>query len=303
MNTPQLIDSSIIQDSPKPGFVQLLRLFITLVLATLLGCSATSLEDISRINQLQKGTLRTGGFKLMTLGRPLPQQVDHLRVYLGSDGRPWEQDQPSADPSGNRALAVELMVQDPLPAIYIGRPCYHMGAEEPPCEPSLWTSARYSQVVVDSLVAAIEELVARHRVHRLSIVGYSGGGTLALLVAPQLDASLKLTVITVAGNLDPQAWTGFHGFLPLADSLNPVDVVPPAASFRQVILLGDKDPLLPPQLAQRYLDRQPGASVIAFPEFDHVCCWVEQWPAILRERILPSTLPSIPPPVRPVAPP
>lgn len=176
-----------------------------------------------------------------------------------------------------------MMLADPLPTLYLGRPCYHGGAERPPCETRLWTSGRYSETVVDALAMAIDHIMRRYQPARLSLVGYSGGGTLAVLVASRLPMAVELEVITVAANLDPQAWTRFHGLLPLSDSLNPVDAVPSPAPFRQVHLVGSGDERVPRQTIRRYVERQPQAQVLDVEGFGHVCCWVEHWPQLLAD--------------------
>jgi hypothetical protein len=88
-------------------------------------------------------------------------------------------------------------------------------------------------------------------------------------------------VITVASNLDIQHWTGYHGHLPLADSLNPATVLPPAPAFRQFHLAGGLDPVVPESTTASFRRHQPGAHYQRFGEFDHRCCWVRDWPAIL----------------------
>ena len=47
----------------------------------------------------------------------------------------------------------------------------------------------------------------------VTFVGYSGGGVLAVLIAERLDNVAG--VITVGANLDTDAWTEHHGYLPL----------------------------------------------------------------------------------------
>lgn len=230
--------------------------------------------------------IRGDNFSLVTVARKLPQQAPRLRVYIGSDGRPWENREPASDPTGTRSLAAELMVHDPLPSLYLGRPCYHTVASNPACETSLWTSGRYSETVISAMTGALEAIIQRHSVEQLTLVGYSGGGTIALLIAARLtgaqfDPPIEVAVITVAANLDIDAWTRYHDHLPLSGSLNPVDVVSSPAGFMQIHLVGNDDRRVPQMTIQRYLNTHPGAKFIRVDDFDHVCCWVQQWPELL----------------------
>ena len=252
----------------------------------LTGCVATDpLDRLAESGALRKTVIAAGEFELVSAGRLLPERVDEpideLVVYLGSDGRPWVDNRPAADPTGRRSLALELMLRDSRPAVYLGRPCYHGGADTPPCDARLWTSGRYSDTVVDALVMGLRALLARHRPAELTLVGYSGGGTLAVLAASRMATEIDVTVVTVAANLDPAAWTAFHDLLPLSDSLDPVDAVPSPAGFRQVHLVGTADQRVPPRTLRRYRERHPGALVLEVEGFDHVCCWVRDWPDIL----------------------
>lgn len=248
----------------------------------LAGCVAPDpLDRLEENGELYKTTIAAGEFELVSVARRSPEPVDELIVYLGSDGRPWVDNRPAADPTGRRSLALELMLQDSRPAVYLGRPCYHGGAEKPPCDTQLWTAGRYSQVVVNALVTGLGALIERYRPSRLTLVGYSGGGTLAVLAASSMAAEMDTIVITIAANLDPAAWTAFHDLLPLVDSLNPVDAVPSPAGFRQVHLVGTTDIRVPVQTIQRYRERHPDAQLMQVEGFDHVCCWVRDWPQIL----------------------
>ncbi len=206
--------------------------------------------------------------------------ADVLHVYLGGDGTPWlRRHRVSTDPTPRRAVMLELMDMDRARSIYLGRPCYHGLANDAGCTPWLWTHGRYSAAVVDSMEAALRSHLGSAPTPRLRFFGYSGGGTLAVLLAarfPEAD-----TVVTVAGNLDLDAWAQHHGYSALADSLDPASRPPLARSVRQLHLVGGRDTRVPAALIERYLKRQPRGEVILFPDFDHSCCWREIWPSVL----------------------
>jgi pimeloyl-ACP methyl ester carboxylesterase len=202
-----------------------------------------------------------------------------LWVFIDGDGRPWMNGgrEPAKDPTTSRPIALELAAQMNRPVLYVGRPCYDRHTMESSCASTWWTDARYSSPVVQSLATAIRRYRQDSRFDRLVLVGYSGGGVLAMLVANEL--SDVAAVVTIAANLDVSAWTEHHGYLPLTASLNPAATTS-TASWPEIHLLGEDDDVVPPHTVQRYLDNHPRSVVWRYPRFGHVCCWREQWPSI-----------------------
>jgi dienelactone hydrolase len=149
---------------------------------------------------------------------------------------------------------------------------------ESTCTATWWTDARYSATVVASMAAAIRHYQQESHFERLVLVGYSGGGVLAELVAPELNG--VAAVVTIAANLDVSAWTEYHGYLPLTGSLNPATVTITAA-WPEIHLLGEDDEVVPPETVQRYFERHPQSLVWRYADFGHVCCWRDEWPRIV----------------------
>lgn len=204
-----------------------------------------------------------------------------LHVYLGGDGSPWLDGRwPAADPTPRQPLMLQLMAQDPAPRLYLGRPCYHAPATPPACTPELWTDGRYSQAVVDSLAAALQQWRATRDYEGLILFGYSGGGTLAMLLAGRLPDTRA--VVTLAANLDTQRWATYHGYRPLQKSLNPAARLPLPGSIHQLHLTGGRDRNVPVDLVEAAIARQPSAQHLHFTAFDHRCCWRSAWPRLLE---------------------
>jgi len=202
-----------------------------------------------------------------------------LHVYLDGDGTPWRVWGPATDPTPRNPLVLRLMALDPDPSLYLGRPCYLGLAETPPCSAALWTAERYSEAVVASMAAALDRFLMGSDVDRLVWFGYSGGGTLATLLAPRFDRSTDL--ITIAANLDIDAWTDLHGYSRLIGSLNPSRQAPLPARIRQRHYVGAKDRVVPEEVVARG-SIDPG-TVIVVPAYDHTCCWEAFWPALLAD--------------------
>jgi dienelactone hydrolase len=210
-----------------------------------------------------------------------------LLVMLDGDGSPWVDGgtRASDDPTPRRPVALQIAGHTPGAVLYLGRPCYLGRSHDTGCVPELWTSARYSETVVRSMATALNRFVESHGVREVVLVGYSGGGTLAVLMAPRVPS--VRAVVTIAANLDVDAWTDKHGYLPLADSLNPVNEPQLPSAIPEWHVVGGRDRNVPWALNRKYWTRVPEDHVWRYEQADHACCWVELWPQIL-ERLGPA---------------
>lgn len=203
-----------------------------------------------------------------------------LHVYLDGDGTPWEhQSRPSDDPTSRNPLILSLMAQDQAASIFLGRPCYHGFNATTFCNDSLWTSKRYAQEIVDSMAMALNNWLQKQQFKKVVLIGYSGGGTLAVLMADKIPA--VQTVLTFAANLDVAAWSQVHGYANLTESLNPIMQRQLPGQIKQIHLAGAEDEVVPASIIKSYADQQ-NATYYLFPDFDHQCCWEEAWQKILQ---------------------
>lgn len=252
--------------------------------ATLAAC-ATPAERFER-RAAQLGftplLLQGDGFAHRAFATPAGHGGATLHVYIEHDGTPWATiDRVAEDPTPRTPYALELMARDAGPRLLLGRPCYFGAQARPPCDPLVWTHGRYAPRVVASMVAALRRYLDAQPFRHVVLVGYSGGGTLAWLMAAQLPETTML--VTIAANLDIDDWTRRHGYSPLAGSLNPAAAaaLPPAVAERHYV--GGRDTNVPPAVVRSFARRHPGASVVEIAGFDHVCCWVERWPGLLPD--------------------
>ena len=204
-----------------------------------------------------------------------------LFVFVDGDGSPWSRDgqEPATDPTPRRPLALELAARTPHSVVYVGRPCYFLARSDAACNTGVWTSERYSASVVASLAAVVNRTAAVNGFRSIVLIGYSGGGTLAVLMAPYIPSTSA--VATIAANLDVAAWASWHGYRPIEGSLNPATQPPLDSAIRQWHLVGGRDVNVPERVSRRYLDTLNPGQIWRFPSFDHACCWAEQWPNIL----------------------
>ncbi len=253
------------------------------LLALLGGCAGPAERFADRASALGFGAARVEGegfaHVVYRSAGPRPDGGRVLHVYLDGDGTPSERGRPAADPTPRDPLVLRLMALDPAPSAYLGRPCYHGLAATPPCAPALWTDARYSDAVVASMAAAARRLLALTGHREIVWLGYSGGGTLAMLLAPRLAETTA--VVTVAANLDVDGWAALHGHSPLAGSLSPARRPPLSPGIYQRHYAGGRDRVVPPGIVAGG-DILP-ETLTVIPEYGHVCCWVELWPRVLDE--------------------
>jgi pimeloyl-ACP methyl ester carboxylesterase len=201
-------------------------------------------------------------------------------VFLEGDGVPWRGGrEPSDDPTARHPIALELLLRSPAAAAYVTRPCYHR-LEDDRCGPEHWTSARYSEEVIASMASAVLEAMRRAQATQVMLVGYSGGGVLAVLIAERLEN--VSAVVTIAANLDTDAWTAHHRYLPLSQSLNPA-LSERAHAWPEFHFQGENDARVPPESTDAYFRRYPSANRETIAGYDHVCCWLDAWPKLWSE--------------------
>jgi len=262
-------------------------LIIILASQFLLACTRLSnaqyISDASKLG-LQRQMIQAGVFPLIYYNRPHDTQADTLHVYIGGDGVPW-QDYIfiSEDPGPYNSLVLQLMQQDKHPSIYLGRPCYQGLARQPPCQPEHWTSARFSDEVVNSMSLALKKILHQYPYKKLALIGYSGGGALAVLLAHELPQTQL--VVTIAGNLDTDAWVQYHHYSALTSSINPAHKKALPSAIRQIHLQGDRDDNIPPWVTASYMSKQDDVTILSYADADHTCCWLSYWPQLLS--ILP----------------
>ena len=256
--------------------------FLGLISFCLFGCSTPAYKQIDLQAErlgFVRSTQGTSKFRHVVYAPEREATSQSVNVYIEGDGVAWQwRFFISDDPTPRRGLMLSLMGQDTGNTLYVGRPCYFGLAVDQQCHADYWTFSRFSEKVVNSMVEVIAKRTADFK--DVVLIGHSGGGALALLIAERLPKTVA--VVTVAGNIDTDAWVGHHRYTPLYGSLNPVKRKPLPSSIRQLHLVGGQDTVMPPGLVKDWVRRQSGAELWEIPDNSHLCCWQDQWSKVLN---------------------
>jgi dienelactone hydrolase len=262
--------------------MRILILIITTLFLT--ACSNTATQKVASKNGFKHASLPTGKFNVTTYQKITKPQAA-VNIYIEGDGRLLTSTQQySNDPSPRTATVIKLAALDPNPnVVYLARPCQYAPEDlHTVCERRHWMSARYSTEIVAALNQAINLIKERSAATKINLIGFSGGGALAVLIAAQRNdiASIR----TVAGNLDLQTMQDFHGSDPLDESLDPLAVATKVQHIPQIHFIGDKDKTVPTTVAKNFSARAQlnPKQVQVLKGVSHHDGWVQQWPTLLK---------------------
>jgi dienelactone hydrolase len=254
-------------------------------------------DALAQASDWQPTLVHAGAFDLMTWAPAKFKQDSHLTVYVEGDGFAWvSASTPSVDPTPREPMALKLALAHPVGnAVYVARPCQYLVVDDSAnetrqaagrrqgCPQRYWTNARFAPEVITAISSVVDILKRQRGATRMTLIGYSGGGAVAaLLAARRNDVDM---LVTVAGNLDTAAWVRHHHIDPLAGSLNPADEADNLFALPQRHFVGADDPVIPPALVNQWPPTLLGknkAALRVIKGFDHVCCWAEQWAALYR---------------------
>ena len=244
------------------------------------GGSRQRVVDWSGERGFSASTARFGAFDLLVLERTTGRS-DSLTIYIEGDGAAWLTPyRPPRDPTPVRPTALALSAVDPGSAVvYLGRPCQYLDQHAlADCSPLWWTTQRFAPEVLTAYDLALDHLKARAGARTLRLIGHSGGGVIATLLAlRRQDVS---SLITVASPLAIGDWARVKGISPLDGSLDPLleaGNLPSATHW-----LGSNDEIVPVAVVELFV-RVKGGRVILVEGYDHACCWARDWPKFLKE--------------------
>ncbi|WP_174995520.1 alpha/beta hydrolase [Pandoraea horticolens] len=242
-------------------------------------------ESLANPAGLQREVLAAGDFRLTVFSR-IGRTDKPLRIYIEGDGLAWvSRSEPSLDPTPVAATGLALAAADPSANVaYLARPCqFTPMPDNPRCQVAYWTGKRFAPEVVDAMDAAVGQLTARVPGQPVELVGYSGGGAIAVLVAARRHDIATLR--TVAGNLDVEYVNRLHRVSPMPASRNPSDVARQVAGIAQIHYSSAQDAVVPPEVARRFASAAGGTCVKTrvVSDLAHDGDWAQRWRELLAQ--------------------
>ncbi len=252
-------------------------------------------DRIARPAFMAERVVPAGMFDLMAWER-IHEDYAPVTLYIEGDGLAWVSPQRvSLDPTPKNPVGLHIAAMDKSEnVVWLARPCQYIRSEA--CDAKYWTGARFAPGVIESYMAALDNIKRMYGVPEFHLVGYSGGAAVAALLAAERDdvASFR----SVAGNLDHETWTNLHGVSALEQSLNPVDVARDIAHIPQHHFIGGQDEIVPPALYHSWAQASGETDCVRSTlviEAEHEDGWPAQWPDLL-DRELDCEGPPKPPP-------
>ncbi len=250
--------------------------------ALLAGCVGAGEKRLSTARavadpaQLSHRTVTTDGFTL-TVFEKIAAPGTAATVYIEGDGRAFSRARPTADPSPVNPVGLRLAAADQSAAvIYIARPCQYSGGDT--CAQAFWTTRRFAPEIVSAIDHAITQIMTQHQLSGVRLVGFSGGGAIAALLAARRGDVIDLR--TVAGNLDHRMHSAIHKVAALAGSLNAADEAARLRTVPQYHFIGEKDDIVPQAVYDSYaqaLGASPCLHSRIVPGMAHGEEWAAAW--------------------------
>ena len=273
-------------------FIRLTRYFGVLTcLLLLVSCASTTVPQNHRGQSIHDfGFIAINPNEIVQVylkKQSVPSQAGGelaLTIYIEGDGANWVlQMVPPRNPTPRRSIVASLATQDQGPfIIYLARPCQFIDISQiKGCDPSMWADRRFSSPVIQLSNDAIDKVLRDLPAVQLNLVGHSGGGTLATLIASTRNDVRCL--VTLASPLDISAWARSLSVAPLLLSKNPADPNAQLKNIRQTHFFGENDSNVTRESIGNYRNFSKKTDFIVIPGFDHTKAWADQW-AILQKK-------------------
>ncbi len=259
-------------------------LFVSLLLSSCISSIEKRVEEADKVasmNKFEKKLVKAGDFVITTYQRISDKDSPYV-FYIEGDGSISIGRYAIADnPTPSKVMLFKLATLDTRPNIvYIARPCQYTPVElNPNCNQAYWTDKRMAEEVIESTNIVINSI---NNGNPASLVGFSGGGGVAILVAAR-NKHIK-DIITIAGNLDIENFSKHHGIYALKESLNPIDYAIKISNIPQLHLSGSKDAIVPSKIMQGYIKASSSdcTQQKIFPNITHTKGWDKVWQDVLK---------------------
>lgn len=232
-----------------PLFLQGKLFFLEIFLCgALTGCASAPEYP----EEFGKVVIETTNFSILSYQKLLSNQ-EVVRIYIEGDGNAFNaHGRPSSDPTPRERLVRRMAFNDPhMNVIYLARPCQYV-RDTRRCTSQYWTDARFSRKVIDAEIEALQKIAGNAEV---VLIGFSGGAQIAGLVSV-LPSNLNIRkVVTVAGNLDHEAWCRSHGIPSLKQSMSLNEYRQEFLAIPQTHFVAERDTVVNPEITYRFLGK------------------------------------------------
>jgi tellurite resistance-related uncharacterized protein len=256
------------------------------------GCSSISgrsqlTDNIANKAGMVKSLVKTDDFTF-TVYKKINSPGKPLTIYIEGDGFAWaERGRLSTNPTPISALVLGLATEDDSAnVIYLARPCQYTPFElnNIGCNPKFWSDSRLSETVISSMNQAVDALEKETSASQINLIGYSGGGGVAVLLAARRNDVESLR--TVAGNLDTVVVNDYHKVSQMNGSLNPIDYVNKISNIPQHHFSGSKDNIVPEFIAKKFASKIGNCAQVSIVEgATHFSGWKENWKSLLAKPV------------------
>ena len=235
-------------------------------------------DTVAQAGNLVQQKIATDDFLLTTYQRfDATADNKQMVVYIEGDGMAWiSRDQLSSNPTPVQPIALKLASIDTnANVLYVARPCQYLWPQKMNrCSSKYWSNKRSSEEVISSINQAISIVKQKQNISSIRLIGYSGGGGIAALIADRrADVS---EFVSVSGNLNYKLFTQTHNLSPMNGSIDPITVANQIDSIPQIHYVGADDKIIPRQIALSFSDK---VKVINNVSHDN---WPDKWAQILK---------------------
>ena len=235
-------------------------------------------DTVAQAGNLVQQKIATDDFLLTTYQRfDATSDNKQMVVYIEGDGMAWiSRDQLSNNPTPVQPIALKLASIDTnANVLYVARPCQYLWPQKMNrCSSRYWSDKRGSEEVISSINQAISIVKQKQNISSIRLIGYSGGGGIAALIADRRADVNEF--VSVSGNLNYKLFTQTHDLSPMNRSIDPITVANQIGSIPQIHYVGADDKIIPRQIALSFSDK---VKVINNVSHDN---WPDKWAQILR---------------------
>lgn len=263
----------------------MMKKFLVLVMICIFGGCAKQIQtssnqdyELKNYAPFEVDVLETDPFQIFTLVKQTKQSRT-ARIYIEGDGGSKE---PSYFPTPEYPLGFYLAKKDDADlVIYIARPCQYVQNKH--CQETFWMDKRFSKETILSIDQALDQLKEQYQFSKIELIGFSGGGAMAVYLASLRDDVVSLR--TVAGALDLDYIQNHYGIHFDEETINPMSLAEAIAHIPQIHFYGAKDQIIPEQSVYNFFKAQrqtKNSQITVVPNAKHIIGWEIVWPDLLK---------------------